>query len=133
MKKKVKEMEEEAHRLEEISKVEASPATNATKEEVDARSVYVGNVWLIAQTLVNLNEIQVDYSTSAEELQTHFQSCGTVNRITILYDKFTNQPKGFAYVEFADKDSVAPALALNESEFKGRQLKVFICTLYLRL
>jgi len=31
--------------------------------------VYVGNV---------------DYSCTPEELQMHFQSCGTVNRVTIL-------------------------------------------------
>lgn len=30
----------------------------------------------------------------------------------------------FAYVEFADKDSAKTALALDESLFKGRQLKV---------
>ena len=30
----------------------------------------------------------------------------------------------FAYVEFADKESVENALALNDSLFKGRQIKV---------
>ena len=35
----------------------------------------------------------------------------------------------FAYVEFADKDSAKTALALDESLFKGRQLKVgVLCT-----
>ena len=32
----------------------------------------------------------------------------------------------FAYVEFADKDSAKTALALDESLFKGRQLKVCV-------
>jgi hypothetical protein len=36
---------------------------------------------------------QVDYSCTPEEVQQHFQSCGTVNRVTILTDKF-GQPKG---------------------------------------
>jgi polyadenylate-binding protein 2 len=35
----------------------------------------------------------VDYSCTPEEVQQHFQSCGTVNRVTILTDKF-GQPKG---------------------------------------
>ncbi len=30
----------------------------------------------------------------------------------------------FAYVEFSDKDSVQTALALDDSLFKGRQIKV---------
>jgi RNA recognition motif. (a.k.a. RRM, RBD, or RNP domain) len=39
--------------------------------------------------------VQVDYGATPEELQAHFQSCGTINRITILCDKFTGHPKGY--------------------------------------
>lgn len=67
--------------------------------------------------------LQVDYACTPEEVQQHFQSCGTVNRVTILTDKF-GQPKGFAYVEFVEQESVQEALVLNESELHGRQLKV---------
>jgi len=77
--------------------------------EVDARSIYVGNV---------------DYGATAEELEAHFHGCGSVNRVTILCDKFTGHPKGFAYIEFADKDSVQTSLALDDSLFRGRQIKV---------
>ncbi|GJJ07350.1 hypothetical protein Clacol_001551 [Clathrus columnatus] len=49
------------------------------KEAADLRSVYVGNV---------------DYGATPEEIQAHFQSCGTINRVTILCDKFTGHPKG---------------------------------------
>lgn len=79
------------------------------KQEIDARSIYVGNV---------------DYSTTADDLERHFHGCGSVNRVTILTDKFTGNPKGFAYVEFAEKDSVQIAVALDESSFKGRIIKV---------
>ncbi|XP_047329337.1 polyadenylate-binding protein 2-like isoform X2 [Impatiens glandulifera] len=65
----------------------------------------------------------VDYACTPEEVQQHFQSCGTVNRITILTDKF-GQPKGFAYVEFLETEAVQEALNLSESELHGRQLKV---------
>jgi polyadenylate-binding protein 2 len=50
MKRRVREMEEESQRLSELqSQVEkdmnaAGPASTANKEEVDNRSVYVGNV-----------------------------------------------------------------------------------------
>lgn len=119
MKKRLKEIEEEANALREMqAKVEkemgavqdssSSNPTRAEKEEIDARSIYVGNV---------------DYACTPEEVQQHFQSCGTVNRVTILTDKF-GQPKGFAYVEFLEVDAVQNALLLNESELHGRQLKV---------
>ncbi|KAL3621730.1 Polyadenylate-binding protein 2 [Castilleja foliolosa] len=120
MKKRLKEMEEEAAALREMqAKVEkemgavqdpASAAAAAENKEVDSRSVFVGNV---------------DYACTPEEVQQHFQACGTVNRVTILTDKF-GQPKGFAYVEFIEQEAVQEALQLNESELHGRQLKVMV-------
>lgn len=68
--------------------------------------------------------LQVDYGATPEEIQQHFQSCGTINRVTILCDKFTGHPKGYAYVEFADPSLVANAMVLNESLFRGRLIKV---------
>lgn len=65
----------------------------------------------------------MDYSCTPEEVQQHFQSCGTVNRVTIRTNKF-GQPKGYAYVEFFEPEAVQEALLLNESELHGRQLKV---------
>lgn len=119
MKKRLKEMEEEAAALRDMqAKVEkemgalqdptSAAAVQANKEDADSRSVFVGNV---------------DYSCTPEEVQQHFQSCGTVNRVTILTDKF-GQPKGYAYVEFLESEAVQNAILLNESELHGRQLKV---------
>ncbi|KAI4296390.1 hypothetical protein L6164_036353 [Bauhinia variegata] len=119
MKRRLKEMEDEAAALREMqSKVEkemgsvqdpaAAATSQANREEVDSRSIFVGNV---------------DYSCTPEEVQQHFQSCGTVNRVTIRTDKF-GQPKGYAYVEFIEAEAVQEALLLNESELHGRQLKV---------
>jgi len=123
IKARVREMEEEAERLKIMQEVmndedkHDSDSPNAStsgmsieeKMEVDGRSVYVGNV---------------DYSATADDLERHFHGCGSVNRVTILCDKYTGHPKGFAYIEFADKDSVETATALDESLFKGRQIRV---------
>jgi polyadenylate-binding protein 2 len=110
MKLKLAEMEEEAKKLQEMqAKVEGITESAINKEEVDSRSVFVGNV---------------DFGTKPPELQAHFAACGTILRVTILCDKFTGQPKGFAYVEFMEKESVARAVELNESIFRGRPLKV---------
>ena len=124
MKKRVaalEELEAESEKLREMQEslggsLPGSPATghrappsDPEKEELDSRSVYVGSV---------------DYKATPEELQKHFQACGTVNRVTIMVDKFTGRPKGFAYIEFVDKEAVDNAVLLNESTFKGRELKV---------
>lgn len=129
MKKRVAEMESEAAKLREMQSTldEQSDSLREDKEEIDARSIFVGNV---------------DYGASPEEIQAHFQSCGSINRVTILLDKFSGQPKGcvltvylffstsvltwyrYAYVEFAEPSLVAQALVLNESVFRGRNLKV---------
>ncbi|KAK9043467.1 hypothetical protein V6N11_071808 [Hibiscus sabdariffa] len=119
MKRRLKEMEDEATALREMqAKVEkemgsvqdpaAAATSQANREEVDSRSIFVGNV---------------DYSCTPEEVQQHFQSCGTVNRVIIRSDKY-GQPKGYAYVEFLEVEAVQEALLLNESELRGRQLKV---------
>ncbi|XP_060175903.1 polyadenylate-binding protein 2-like isoform X2 [Lycium barbarum] len=119
MKKRLKDMEDEAVALREMqAKVEkemgsiqdptAAAENQANKEEVDSRSIFVGNV---------------DYSCTPEEVQQHFQACGTVNRVTIRTNKF-GQPKGYAYVEFLEVEAVQEALLLNESELHGRQLKI---------
>lgn len=70
------------------------------------------------------SSLQVDYGATAEELEQHFHGCGAVNRVTILCNKYDGHPKGFAYIEFSEKDSVQMAMALDESLFRGRQLKV---------
>ncbi|XP_040260431.1 polyadenylate-binding protein 1 isoform X1 [Aegilops tauschii subsp. strangulata] len=86
----------------------AAAATALEKAEVDACSIYVGNV---------------DYGCLPEEVQEHFQDCGTVNRVTILTDFYGN-PKGYAYVEFHEAEAVQNALQLNDTELHGRPLKV---------
>ncbi|EWC45754.1 hypothetical protein DRE_05091 [Drechslerella stenobrocha 248] len=76
MKTRMAEMEAEAAKLREMQANLDKENDNLKedKEEVDARSIFVGNV---------------DYGASPEEIQTHFQSCGSINRVTILLDKFT--------------------------------------------
>ncbi|KAI8821475.1 uncharacterized protein EV422DRAFT_528250 [Fimicolochytrium jonesii] len=113
MQARIQEMEAEARKLQEmqaqVDKDMGSANGEESKEDVDSRSIYIGNV---------------DYSATPEDIQAHFQSCGTINRVTILCDKWTGHPKGYAYVEFADPAIVTNALVLNDSLFKGRPIKV---------
>ena len=123
MQRKIEEMEREAEKLRSLAPANEGQSAEGLEGELeeeeevpagetlesDKRSVYVG---------------QVDYGATPEELQEHFKSCGTVNRITILVDKWTGSPKGYAYVEFADEESVQNAVLLNDTMFRGRQIKV---------
>lgn len=114
MKQTLKNMEEEAKKIQEIQEQASLDSTKAekpaiTNEERDKRSVYVGNV---------------DYGSTAEELIKHFGSCGEIETVTILRDRFTGQPKGFAYIEFKEPTAIASATTLNDSLFRSRQLKV---------
>ncbi|KAL7675478.1 hypothetical protein ACOME3_001744 [Neoechinorhynchus agilis] len=95
-----------------IREMESVPQypTQAEKEEADRRSIYVGNV---------------DYSTTADELEDFFKDCGSITRVTIMCDRFSGTPKGYAYVEFAQVESVTSAIALTDSLFKERNLKIF--------
>jgi polyadenylate-binding protein 2 len=81
MRRRVQEMEEEAAKLREMQQSLDTERheLRESKEDVDARSVFVGNV---------------DYGASPEEIQAHFQTIGSINRVTILLDKFTGHPKG---------------------------------------
>ncbi|XP_078005508.1 embryonic polyadenylate-binding protein 2 [Phascolarctos cinereus] len=83
--------------------------TPIEKLQADHRSVYVGNV---------------DYSSTAEELESLFNCCGEINRVTILCDKYSGHPKGYAYIEFAYEDSVKTAMDLDETTFRGRIIRV---------
>lgn len=78
------------------------------KKPDDSRSIFLGNV---------------DYGTTVEELHTIFSKCGTINRITIKTDKVGN-PKGYAYIEFLETEAVQEAVALDQTELRGRHIKV---------
>lgn len=82
-------MEAEAAKLREMQSQldQGNSDTRENKEDIDARSVFVGNV---------------DYAATPEEIQEHFQSCGPINRVTILLDKFTGHPKGCVHSEELD-------------------------------
>ena len=76
--------------------------------ETDSRSIYIGNV---------------DYQVTAQALGEFFTQCGAVVRVTIP-TTVKGKPKGYAYLEFADRESVARALQLNGTTLNNRPIKV---------
>lgn len=111
MKQRVEEMEREAKKLRELQAAAESQGaaggaatdqgvpmeTEEDRAVADGRSIFVGNVGLVLLfnfLLHSYGRRQVDYGATPEEIQGHFQACGTINRVTILCDKFTGHPKG---------------------------------------
>ncbi|KAI5068222.1 hypothetical protein GOP47_0016567 [Adiantum capillus-veneris] len=78
-------------------------------DDAESRTVFVTNI---------------HFAAPKESVMAHFASCGEIGRIVMLTDGATGQPKGSAYIEFKTKDATDRALALNDSSFYSRALKV---------
>jgi cold-inducible RNA-binding protein len=65
------------------------------------------------------------YAVSNADLEDLFAQAGQVQSATVIMDKFSGQSKGFGFVEMANADEAAKAIAqFNDSELKGRNIKV---------
>jgi hypothetical protein len=74
-----------------------------------ANKLYVGNV---------------DYAASESELAGYFASYGQVEYVNIPINRYTGRARGFGFVTFSSKADAERAMALNGSEFRGRQIQV---------
>ena len=62
---------------------------------------------------------------SEDELQKAFEEHGQVSSVAIIKDKFSGEPRGFAFIEMPTKAEAEAAITgLNGSELKGQSLKV---------
>jgi len=67
----------------------------------------------------------LSYNTDVEELRELFSQAGEVASANIIRDKFTNQSRGFGFVEMATEEQAADAIKrFNGIEFGGRNLVV---------
>jgi RNA recognition motif-containing protein len=65
------------------------------------------------------------FDTSEGDLRTLFEPFGEVARISMINDRETGRPCGFAYVEMADDPEATNAISyLNGKEVGGRTLRV---------
>jgi RNA recognition motif-containing protein len=59
------------------------------------------------------------------ELQEVFAPFGEIKSVNIIKDKFTGEPRGFGFVEMAEKDAATAAITeLDGKEIKGRKVRV---------
>lgn len=64
------------------------------------------------------------FTTTDEAVRALFSAHGTVERVSMITDRDTGQPRGFGFVEMSNTDAVRAMQALNGTDFDGRSLKV---------
>ncbi len=65
------------------------------------------------------------YSTQEDEIRDLFSQAGEVVSANIIRDRFTNQSRGFGFVEMATEDQAADAIKrFNGVQFGGRNIVV---------
>jgi RNA recognition motif-containing protein len=65
------------------------------------------------------------YTVTDEQLNEIFSEYGEVESASLIVDKFSNQSKGFGFVEMPSNAAADTAIkALNETQMGGRQIKV---------
>jgi cold-inducible RNA-binding protein len=80
------------------------------KENSPMTNIFVGNL---------------SFKTTQEDLLATFSQYGTVERVNIITDRETGQPRGFAFIEMPDRREAETAITqLNGADLNGRTLNV---------
>lgn len=65
------------------------------------------------------------FQTTEEQLREHFEQIGPVRKASLVFDKVTNRPRGFGFVEMETDDDAERAMNdLGGQELFGRQLRI---------
>lgn len=75
--------------------------------------------------MTNIFVGNLSYQTTQEDLHAAFAQYGNVERVNIVTDRDTGQPRGFAFVEMTERRDAETAIAqLNGAELNGRAINV---------
>jgi RNA recognition motif-containing protein len=73
-------------------------------------NIYIGNL---------------SFDTTEDQLRQAFAGFGEVSTVNIITDKYSGDPRGFAFVEMSGKNEAIAAISgLNGQELNGRALNV---------
>lgn len=74
------------------------------------KNIYVGNL---------------DYGVTEEQLRAEFEAFGQVDKVTLIRDRDTGQPRGFGFVEMANDSEAQNAIqGVNGKQVGGRAITV---------
>ena len=67
----------------------------------------------------------LSFGATEQSLRTLFEAHGSIESVSIVTDRDTGQPRGFAFVEMSNNSEAENAIAaLNGQDFNGRTLNV---------
>jgi len=82
----------------------------SSSSEVAMKNIYVGNL---------------TFDATEDQVRSLFEAYGAVDKVSIITDRDTGQPRGFAFVEMVDDDAAGKAMeAINGTNLGGRNLTV---------
>ncbi len=75
--------------------------------------------------MTNIFVGNLSFQTTQDELQGVFATYGSVERVSIVTDRDSGQPRGFGFVEMTDRSAAETAISqLNGSDLNGRAMNV---------
>lgn len=75
--------------------------------------------------MTNIFVGNLSFQTTQEDLLATFSQFGNVERVNIITDRDSGQPRGFAFVEMTEKRDAETAISqLNGAELNGRAMNV---------
>ena len=75
--------------------------------------------------MTNIFVGNLNYQTTQDDLYAAFSQYGAVERVNIVTDRDTGQPRGFAFVEMTERKDADNAISqLNGAELHGRTINV---------
>jgi RNA recognition motif-containing protein len=64
------------------------------------------------------------FTATEEAVRALFSKHGTVEKVSLISDRDTGRPRGFAFVEMSNADASRAMQALNGVDFEGRALRI---------
>ena len=75
--------------------------------------------------MTNIFVGNLSFQTTQDDLVAAFSQYGSVERVNIITDRDSGQPRGFAFVEMTERRDAETAISqLNGAELNGRTLNV---------
>ena len=104
---------------------DGSPAFGQTGLEADASRIPIEGCDEECKLSKKLYVGNLPFTSTEEDLRGAFGRHGSVDSVSVITDRETGRPRGFAFVEMSEESAAQDAIrALDGSDLGGRTIKV---------